>query len=841
MKLKLHLAILVFSVSYIANSQVNVQWESRYTSSGNNTDQAVDMVIDAAGNVYVTGTSFTGSGTGYDIVTVKYDNTGAQQWTATYNGTASLLDQGNAIILDAAGNVFVTGYTYVSGTNADVVILKYDNNGNLVWTQTRNYQGYFDQGRDIAVDSNGDVYVTGSGQYNSTGSDVDYLTLKYNNAGTFQWQQTFSTDVSSPPSQLDEAFRIFIDGSNNVYVAGNSAGTTATNNLDFVTIKYNSAGTQQWRARYNYNGNFDTPTDISVDASGNVYVCGFGYYNALQDANYLLVKYNSTGTQQWVKNYNGDGSDYDKANALVLDPAGNIYITGRSIGASSAEDMYTIAYDPAGNVIWSDRFTSSGSAYEEANDIVIDGSGFLYITGYGYKTTTNNDFLTVKYNLASGAIEWSTRFNGPAGNSDRAMAISIDPAENIYITGQSNGGGTGADYSTIKYCQLTTDAGADAGICVGTSASLNVTTTGTGPFTWSVVTGDPINIGVNFSCNPCQNPVASPVISTTYAVSSTNVNGCIDYDTVTVLVNPLPGPTIYTSNGAVICDGDSTYLYTDPGQTGYSWNTGSANDSILVTVAGTYTVTVIDALGCSNSTNQGVLVNSLPAVDAGADDDVCDGGAAQLNATGASSFIWDVDTELSSLIIANPTAAPTSSSWYYVTGTDGNGCENRDSVFITVNPLPAAPVIVRLDPNLVSSYSSGNQWYLDGSPIAGATGQTYAFTQNGNYQVEYTDANGCTSMSAVFPVTNVGVDEWNQFSFAVYPNPAIPGNEIKIQSEMVIAAIQLYTVEGKLLNERVYGNSKLVSFNLGDVSSGIYMLSICWYNGYKASTFIMVE
>jgi hypothetical protein len=236
-----------------------------------------------------------------------------------------------------------------------------------------------------------------------------------------------------------------------------------------------------------------------------------------------------------------------------------------------------------------------------------------------------------------------------------------------------------------------------------------------------------------------------------------------------------------------------------------------------------------------------VLVNSLPPVDAGADDEVCEGGTAQLNATGASSFIWDVDTELSSLTIPNPLAAPTSSSWYYVTGTDGNGCENRDSVFITVNPLPAAAVIVRLDPNLVSSYSSGNQWYLDGSPIAGATGQTYSFTQNGNYQVEYTDANGCSSMSAVFPVTNVGVDELSRFSFSVYPNPLHSGEEINVQSEMIIASVQLYTVEGKLLTESVFGNSKQVSLSVPNLSSGVYMLTITWYNGDKASTRIIMQ
>jgi uncharacterized delta-60 repeat protein len=835
---KLYAFLFTIIVSGSLHAQVNVQWESRFTGPGNNTDQAIDMAVDAAGNVYVTGTSYSGAAQGYNIVTVKYDNAGAQQWTATYNGAANLLDQANALTLDASGNVYVAGFTYVSGSNADMVIIKYNSAGAQQWAVTHNYQGYFDQARDIAVASSGNVYVTGSGQYNSSGTDTDMLTVKYNSAGAFQWDEFFSTDVSSP-SELDEAFRIVLDGSENVHITGVSAGVTATNNLDYLTIKYNSAGTQQWRMRYNYNGNFDTPTDIALDGSGNVYVTGTGYFNALQDANYLTVKYNSSGAQQWVRTYNGEGSDYDKATSMVLDATGNVYITGRSVGATSAEDVYTMSYDPSGNVLWADRYTTSGSYYEEGTDIDISGTD-LFVTGYSYDPASNNDFLTIRFTAATGAIQWSTRFNGPSNNTDRAFAIDLDGAGNIYVSGQSNGTGTGADYSTIKYCQLTTSAGPDAGICVGDGTPLTATSSGGSNFVWTVVSGDPISVPGNFSCNPCASPTASPAVTTVYAVSSTSGTGCVDYDTVEVVVNPLPGPVIQSSGPVTFCDGDSVYLFTDPNQTGYTWSTGSTNDSILVTTTGTYQVTVIDAMGCANSTSQGVLVNSLPNIDAGLQDSVCAGGSAQLQAANGSSYLWDTDTELSAQNIANPVATPTSSSWYYVTGTDGNGCQNRDSVFIVVLPLPTAPTIIRLDPNLISSVSTGNQWYMDGMAITGATGQTYTFTSNGDYHIVYTDQYGCQSVSDTLSIIDLSTGEYVLGNVHLYPVPVAGDGVVYMESDLAVDMITVFDAAGKRVIEQGVASQLRSVIQFGTLPAGMYSVVVQFNNG-TASTFRVVR
>lgn len=829
----------IFSLifSFCASSQVNVQWESRYTSAGNNTDQVADMEIDAAGNVYVTGSSFNGPATGYDIVTVKYNNQGVQQWVVTYNGPANLLDQANALALDAAGNVYVTGYTYMSGTNADFIILKYDPSGALVWSMTRDRAGFFDQARDISVSQvTGDVYVTGMGQENAAGTNTDYMTVKYNNSGVFQWQQNYSTDVASPAANLDEAFKITLDAADNVYVTGNSSGTTSVNNLDMLTIKYNSAGTLQWRTRYNYNGNFETPSGIVVDGSGNVYVTGFGYFNALQDANYITLKYNASGAQQWVQTYNGEGSAYDKANAIVLDGSGNVYVTGRSIGATSAEDFYTISYDPLGVERWNDRLTTGGSFYEEATAMTIDAFGNLYVTGYSYQPATNNDFFTVKYDPSDGTRVWATRFDGPASNTDRAFTIHTDADGNVYVSGSSNGTGTGSDYSTIKYCQHKTTAGADQSICEGASAALSVSSTAGSNYTWTAISGDPIQLGVNFSCNPCANPTASPTITTVYTVSSESVSGCVDIDTLVLFVNPLPGPVITSSGPLDFCNGSSIELSVPAGQAGYNWSTGDIINTITVTTAGFYQVTVIDALGCANSADVTVTVYNEPPIDAGTATPICVGQTVQLQATGGIAFQWDADNSLSAENIPNPMATPTSSSWYYVTGADVNGCQARDSVFVVVNPLPAVPTIIRLDPNLISSYVSGNQWYLDGVMIPGATAQTHVFLTNGNYTVMHTDVNGCSSESGALAVIDVSVGDIYKGLVKVYPIPVGQDGIIRVEADFAIQTVQLYDAAGRVVFTGSANGQASVSISMQGLAEGMYHLQVAGTNNERILT-----
>jgi hypothetical protein len=200
----------------------------------------------------------------------------------------------------------------------------------------------------------------------------------------------------------------------------------------------------------------------------------------------------------------------------------------------------------------------------------------LYVTGYSYNTSSNNDYTTLKYDL-SGNLIWETSFDGPSSLSDQAIKMKLDPLENIFVTGKSHGGGsTNLDYSTIKYCQLETLGGLDEEICVG--QNVNLTASGGINITWSVLTGD----AGSLSCTTCATVNVDPTSTTTYLVSSESLTGCVDFDTVIVTVNAIPVPTIYADGPLSFCVGQDVVLSTDT-YVNYLWSTSATSNSITVT------------------------------------------------------------------------------------------------------------------------------------------------------------------------------------------------------------------------------------------------------------------
>jgi hypothetical protein len=325
-----------------------------------------------------------------------------QAWVARYNGSANLDDGGHAIAGDSSGNVYVTGGSHGSGTDLDYATIKYTSAGQQQWVARYNGPANgWDRAAAIARDSSGNVYATG--QSLGLGTDFDYATVKYNSAGQQQWVARYN----GPGNGEDDAVAIATDSSGNVYVTGQSIG--AGTYADYATIKYNSAGQQQWVARYNRLVS-DIARAIAVDSSGNVYVTGRST-GAGTGWDYATVKYNSAGQQQWVARYNGTGNGTDDALVIAVDSLGNVYVTGGSLGTSYF-DYATIKYNSAGQKQWVARY--SNGPYARA--IALDGSGNVYVTGESVESLSGNsvvDYATIKYDSA-GQEQWVARYNGPS-------------------------------------------------------------------------------------------------------------------------------------------------------------------------------------------------------------------------------------------------------------------------------------------------------------------------------------------------------------------------------------------------------------------------------------------
>lgn len=225
-----------------------------------------------------------------------------------------------------------------------------------------------------------------------------------------------------------------------------------------IALPINAQIKESWAVRYD-NGGVDKSNAIGIDDFGNVFITGSSNSAGVGTEDYLTIKYNSAGSEEWTSRINGSGGSVDIAYALVIDSSGSIIITGGSVGSGSGYDYFTIKYSSAGDTLWTRRYNGPKNSKDIAYSIALDDSQNIFITGESEGLTGTHgifeDYATVKYNPA-GDFQWAARYNGPAGDYDKANSICVDTEGNIYVTGVSDGGSSGSgdphfDYATIKY------------------------------------------------------------------------------------------------------------------------------------------------------------------------------------------------------------------------------------------------------------------------------------------------------------------------------------------------------------------------------------------------------
>jgi gliding motility-associated-like protein len=566
--------------------------------SGTLSETPTGIAIDLSGNVYTTGyfggtTDFDpGAGVfnltsvgSQDIFISKIDVNGNFVWAKSMGGTGT--DNGNAIAVDVAGNVYTTGFfnntvdfdpgagtfNLISLGSAEIFISKIDTDGNFVWAKSAGGTDY-QQANAITLDASGNVYTTGyffgttdfdpsPGTFNITPlTSEDVFILKLDNNGNFVWAKSFEGNST------ERGKSIAVDASGNVYTTG-----------------------------YIFNGTID------LDPGAGVFSVATTSFRGM-----FISKLDLNGNFVWGKGIAGATSIIE-SESLELDNSGNILITGSFSGVAdfdtglgvfnltadsgtSFADIFILKLDTNGDLVWA-KSIGPNSNYQIGTSIVSDASGNVYTTGR-FEGITDFDPGAGTYNLTSaggadifiscldvnGNFAWALRIGGSGTSGDTGTSINIDALGNVHVTGSFFSTLVDFDFGPCVFNVSNTGFGdgfiekisIGAAIPPPTIASF---TPASGPV------GTPVTIaGTNFSTTPTENDVRffNNRIATVSASTSTSINTAVPASAIT-------GRISVTSNCITVQSATDFVVIPSPTITSFTPTNGQVNTN--VTISGT--------------------------------------------------------------------------------------------------------------------------------------------------------------------------------------------------------------------------------------------------------------
>ena len=435
-------------------SNVNTAYDVAVDGSGN----AV-IVGTFAGTMNLGGAALTSAGS-YDIFLAKFDANGVHQWSQRFGGSG--LDGARAVSMDDAGNITITGYfrapvsfggAPLAGRGGlDIFVARFDGAGLHQWSQWYGSSGN-DEGQDIVVDASGNVIVTGQygGAINFSGGagtpgfgSLDVFVLKLDGAGAYQWSKGMGG------LNPDAGYGVAVDASHNVFLTGTFNGTVdfgggpliSAGSSDVFVVKYDENGVHQWSTRLGGPA-ADMGQGIGVDATGSVVVTGV-YDGA------FLAKYDMDGVPQWSRSFNGSdmvqGLDLDVSAAGTIAITGNLRGTtnfgGEALASAGDDDIFLAVYEATGAHRWSERFGNTGDDWGYGCEF--DPSGNLMSTE---SFSASIDFGGGALVSAGLSDVYLVKFDDPIDVADTTPPVITCPAD-VEVE-QTDPGGTPATHPAI--------------------------------------------------------------------------------------------------------------------------------------------------------------------------------------------------------------------------------------------------------------------------------------------------------------------------------------------------------------------------------------------------------
>ncbi|MBT7497566.1 PQQ-binding-like beta-propeller repeat protein, partial [Candidatus Woesearchaeota archaeon] len=357
----------------------------------------------------------------------------------TYLGETSS-DYGTSIVETSDGGFVVTGDTLsYGGVGGDLLLSKFDSSGNELWTKSLGGDSS-ERGYSVVETSDGGFIVTGH-TYSYGGSDYDVLLVKFNSSGAEQWTKSLGGSSS------EKGFDV-VETSEGDFVVTGSTQSYGDGGDSILLVKFNSSGVEQWTKSLGGNNN-DVGRSIVETSDGGFVVTGYTQSYGDGGVDVLLAKFNSSGNELWTKSVGGASVEwgYD-----VIEISGGFVVTGytHSYGSSDA-DVLLIKFDSSGNELWTKYL--SGNSDDEGHAVVEASDGGFVVTGrtksYG---GIDIDVLLVKFD-SSGNELWTKSLGG--GLTDIGESIIETDDKGFVVSGSTSSyGGSSADILLVKFDHL---------------------------------------------------------------------------------------------------------------------------------------------------------------------------------------------------------------------------------------------------------------------------------------------------------------------------------------------------------------------------------------------------
>lgn len=347
------------------------RWSQTWSAAAGSYNYLRDMAVDAAGNVYLCGSTETVSAYPRQAVLVKYGPDGTFKWRTTWlEGTH--WDEPMAVALDRDREVYVAGTNNV-GAGSEAYVAKFDpRTGTRVWRYPWAGSGNA-HAWDLHVTAAGDCYVVGSTSATDAGAPHEACLLKVTRAGAYAWARLWGGPMTAGP----DTFTCITPAAKGAVIVGGSS-ESATDS-DWVVARYTAAGKRGWAKTWGASGDAsDTLESVAVAADGSVWACGSS--RPATGTHSAVVKWSPTGVRRFARVV-GRGTPGVELWGLALDAAGNAYMSGDAGRADGSWDGYATKFSPAGRSLWKRYVGSTAGADDDLGDICLGPAGTLFAAG----------------------------------------------------------------------------------------------------------------------------------------------------------------------------------------------------------------------------------------------------------------------------------------------------------------------------------------------------------------------------------------------------------------------------------------------------------------------------